>query len=810
MNMISKLFSIVIFSIFCTMIAIGQPKKTPFSTNPFSENPITNPFGGDDKKDKNKKEKTKDEKKDKKDPNSEDADKKDANAEDADKKEGDASDAENYFNSNKESSEGLETEKNGENSTENSTSNNENNDKNRNNSNTKVTDKPKSKVYGFDYFSSGDFSQSDKSFTAPPGDFRLGVGDEIIISIYGASQKQIPVTIGRDGAINPMYVGKIFLQGVTYDNAKSIIANKYRSVVAAGSSIDVQVGKVRSIRITFIGEVQHNGTITVSAFTTAINALALAGGLTPLGNMRRIEILRNNRVAKTIDLYEFIKQGGNLEELYLEDGDVINVGTYEKMVSAKGSFRRPMFYQLKEDENLNNLIDLAGGPTFDARFSSVQVKSVINEQPRILTVNLKDINNNNSTYVLFDGDEVNIKKVTPNFNNTVEVKGAVNYPQFYEVKEGDKLSTIIKKAGGLENEAFTSRAYLYRGDDNFVIEASKIDLNDLMKGKIENDIAVLPGDRIEVISKKDFVNSYFIEIFGSVKTPRKIPYVKNFRLKDALIACGGLTPEAENGRIEIASIVDSITTFEMKLKNKVAVRNLLINPNLELDQASEEIILGPMDKIFIRTKPDFHLLYTINMAGEVNYPGQYAIKDDNEKLSSFLQRCGGVRATADLRGARLQRDSIGDIFLDLEGLTKYMNAKVNPYDIILKNKDVIIVPTKNELVTIKGTVIKPLSLFGNAEPTPLLEYINSAGGFGDRPWKDRISVTYPNGKIKTVKRIFFIRKYPKVEQGCMVTVPKKPEKKDWQFSWKDAGAFSGSVLSAIAALTTAYAILKRP
>jgi protein involved in polysaccharide export with SLBB domain len=248
-----------------------------------------------------------------------------------------------------------------------------------------------------DYFTNSVFNMSDKNTLTPPMDYRLGVGDEIVVNIYGQSETQQNYTIGRDGSISPRYIGKIYLQGMTFENAKNVIQNKFRSIVAA-STIDVQLGKIRTIKVTIIGEVNRNGTSTFSAFTTAISAIANAGGITKLGNLRNIEIKRNGRIVNTIDLYEFIRNGGSLEDQYLEDGDIINVGTYEKLVKAEGSFKRPMYYQLKENENLNNLIDLAGGPAFDARFSSVQIKSIIGEQPRILTVNLKDVNNKNETH----------------------------------------------------------------------------------------------------------------------------------------------------------------------------------------------------------------------------------------------------------------------------------------------------------------------------------------------------------------------------------------------------------------------------
>ena len=784
-----KFLSFFLLLFFVSKGIVAQTgNNVPFSTNPFGANPITNPFGGntqtgdkkksDDKKTTPTKEEILNSAKEASDP-----DKKKTTEE---KKLDDENLADENTDKKDENGEIIKSK-----NTTGSTQFDHSND-----------------IYGMDYFTNSVFNMSDKNTLTPPMDYRLGVGDEIVVNIYGQSETQQNYTIGRDGSISPRYIGKIYLQGMTFENAKNVIQNKFRSIVAA-STIDVQLGKIRTIKVTIIGEVNRNGTSTFSAFTTAISAIANAGGITKLGNLRNIEIKRNGRIVNTIDLYEFIRNGGSLEDQYLEDGDIINVGTYEKLVKAEGSFKRPMYYQLKENENLNNLIDLAGGPAFDARFSSVQIKSIIGEQPRILTVNLKDVNNKNETYALFDGDIISIKKINPNFSNTVLIEGAVNYPDIYQVNNGDKLSTIIEKAGGLQSDAFTARAYIFRGDTNFSTEASKIDLNELLSGNMKNDIEILPGDRISIISKRNFTTSYAVEISGSVRKPTIMPYIKNMRLKDLLISAGGLTSDAESGRIEIASLVDSADNYELKIKKVTTWKTILINPNLELDKESENIILHPFDKIYVRRKIAYRLMEKVIIEGEVNYPGEYPLTAENEKLTMLIEKAGGLKPTAFIEGANFYRSNIGLISMDLKKILKYKNTKDNYYDLILKNDDRIIIPKKNEMVSIVGQVNQNINLFGEPNPTSVRTYVNAAGGFDDRPWKDRISVLYPNGKIKTTKRLFFIRKYPKVVQGCIVNVPKKPERKSWQIQWSDLGSFGSSALSAMATMVTAYAILTK-
>jgi protein involved in polysaccharide export with SLBB domain len=165
-------------------------------------------------------------------------------------------------------------------------------------------------VYGANFFSNNNiFDLSDKSSTAPPMDYRLGPGDEIVVSLWGGAELQQNYTIAKDGSIFPKLVGKIYLQGLTLDAASNLIKSQFRKIVAANTTIDVQMGKVRTIRVTILGEVLKQGTVTISAFNTALNALFKAGGLTEIGNMRKIEIKRDGKTVDVIDLYQYLKSG---------------------------------------------------------------------------------------------------------------------------------------------------------------------------------------------------------------------------------------------------------------------------------------------------------------------------------------------------------------------------------------------------------------------------------------------------------------------------------------------------------------------
>ncbi len=664
------------------------------------------------------------------------------------------------------------------------------------------------KIYGMDFFRNNTYRNSDRTSVAPPPSYKIGVRDEIIVNIWGTSELQQKYIVGRDGSIFPDGIGKIYVQGLTYESARQVVSNKFRNNIAPGSNIDIQMGAIRTIKVSLVGEIVKQGTITVSAFNTAFNCLSLAGGITNLGNLREIQIKRNREVAYTIDLYEFIKTGGNIDDLYLEDGDIIFVGQYEKMVEAKGSFRRPMLYQLKKEEALNNLLDLAGGPSADARASSVSIKSISEESAQLVTINLRDLDKSGDTYFLQDGDVVTLDKIILDVSNTANIKGSVKYPNDYQVGPGERLLDIIRKSGGLTADAFTASAYITRSNASLEENLIKISLDGLTENDYSKNIEIQAADSINIISKLIFTNNYVFDIEGQVKNPGAMRYTDGMTLKDAIILAGGLKSDAEPERIEIASIIDSFDTYNIKVKEKAISRTYTINKNLELEDITSKIKVLPFDKIFIRKKTNFKLMEVVNITGGVKYPGSYPLITPNEKISSLVTRAGGLQDQVSVADGRLTRKVIGRIVLNLEKAMKEPNGK---YDIILSDGDEILIPYTNDIVSIAGQVLVPTSMKYEADSAGVKFYINAAGGFDEDPWKDRISVEYSNGQIKTTKRIFFIRKYPPVKPGSIVTVPKKPERKEEEkFDFGKFSALTSSIISSLTAITTIYFILNPP
>lgn len=632
----------------------------------------------------------------------------------------------------------------------------------------------KSKIYGANFFKNNVFDLSDKLSTTPPLDYRLGPGDELIVSIWGDAELQKSYVIANDGSIFPAKVGKIRLNGLTFDEAAQMIESRFRKVTPAKSQVDVQMGRSRLIRVTIEGEVEKPGTYSISGFNTAINALFRAGGLTELGNLRRIEVKRMGRTVEIIDLYEYLQKGKSAEEVYLEDNDYIYVDVYDKLVQADGSFKRPMYYQLTPDEGLYDLVNLAGGPSFNARKSQIQIKTIYQEAEHYINIPGYAVLDKNSEQdvILKDGDVITLKPVNAGIQNTSMIEGAVNYPGEYEVKQGDRIMDIIERAGGLKGDVYLSKAFVFRGNNQVESNAIKVDLRDITATS-KNNILIRSGDAIRILSSSSFDEKFKIAVRGYVRKPGDFPYHNNLVLKDLLLMAGGLTLDAENGRIEISNIVDSVDRYSLDNNSKGStIKIISINANLEIDEASEQIVIKPMDRIYIRRKSEILTQQRIIVMGEVSYPGEYVF-NKNERMASIVNRAGGLNSNAFASGAKLFRKGTGTIVIDLPQAMAQPDSK---YDVTLKDSDILIIPTMNDIVSIKGEVQNQVNVKYDRDNTSIKHYIASAGGFGENPWKNRINIKYQNGKIKSTKTVLGIRRYPKVKEGCLISVPEKPAK----------------------------------
>ncbi|MEO6670959.1 MAG: SLBB domain-containing protein [Ferruginibacter sp.] len=666
------------------------------------------------------------------------------------------------------------------------------------------------KTFGADVFQYGSITDVNEMST-PPLDYPIGVGDNIVVSLWGAAEFQESYIVAKDGAIFPQGLGKINVQGLEFSNVRSIIDSRFRSVVPAGTNISVSLGQPRSITVNVVGEVKNGGPVLISAFSNAFNVISRAGGVTQFGNLRNIQIKRAGRVIDELDVYQYLTTGDFGKHIYLQNNDFIIVGFSEKKVLATGQFKRPMYYQLKKDEGIKALLKYTGGLNADALASSLRVIRTENEKQVQHDVNANAILKiSGQDYMLEDGDIIKVNLIKSGISNKIEIRGEVTYPDVYELRDGDRLFDVINRAGGVTRNTYLPRAYIFRGagdSTNLKSDRLEINLSEINKNDTANfsNVLLLPNDVVQLFAQSEFGEQQYVEIFGEVRKPGKLIKYGGMTLQDLLYLSGGLKQSAEFGRLEISSIVNIDSAQQGVKPTKTIVKSYAILPNLQIDSASAHVILKPYDQIFVRKNPTFEFQQNIELRGLVKYPGFYSRLDKYERLSSYIERAGGLKDNANLEGAVLLRlktpeqrelpldsskiklDSNGVVIKDsLPEELKYLDEPVSidlnkalknknsKFDIVLQDKDVVYVPEINPFVTIAGVVQSPLKMAYDKEHTRLPYYIDKAGGYGIKPWRKRVFVTYANGKSKRTRSFGFIHIFPKVTEGSVITVPKRP------------------------------------
>jgi protein involved in polysaccharide export with SLBB domain len=652
-------------------------------------------------------------------------------------------------------------------------------------------------VYGSALFQNSQIVQLSELST-PPSDYPIGVGDHIVVSLWGGADFEQDYIVARDGSIFPQGLGKITVQGLTFANARAVVMGRFKKVIPPSTNVSVTLGQPRSIVVQVSGNVQIPGPEVVSAFTNALNIIAMAGGVTQYGNLRNILISRNGKIIDSVDVYKYLSTGDFGKHLYLENNDFVIVPFYDKKVLASGQFKRPMYYQLKKGEGMMSLMKYTGGFTPDAYASGGMIIRNTDEKQTIKTVNLNAIgivsDGKPTDEPLHDGDVVVVNAINPGLSNKVIVKGEVAYPNVYEVRKGDRLFDIINRAGGITPNSFLDRAYVYKGaGDSTNLRSDKIEVNlsDMNKNlDSKYNIPIEANDIIEVFNKNQFSDRQFITIEGEVRKPGSYQKYGGMTLKDLLYFANGLKPSAEYGSIIVSSIVDIDSSQRGIKPTKTIERSYAINQNLDLDSTVERVRLKPYDQVFVRKNPKFNLQQNVKIEGEVLYPGTYPKLDEKERLSSFVARTGGLKENSDANGAILYRGSdtanhknIADSSYSTSGeaisidLEKAINNPNTKYDMVLQAGDIIYVPRINPVVSVKGAVQNQLKIFFDKDHTSLGFYIDKAGGFGERPWRKRIYVTHANGKSQKTTNFLFLHFYPKVREGSVVNVPVKPQGK---------------------------------
>ena len=682
------------------------------------------------------------------------------------------------------------------------------------------------KVFGRDIFSQANPNFQPNVNLAVPPTYILGPGDQLIIDIYGASQQTIIQTISPEGTITVEGYGPVYLNGFSLAAAKK----KLRSTVGSrfqSSNIQVSVGNTRSIQVNIMGEVKKPGSYRISAFANVFYALYQAGGTSSLGTLRNIKVYRDEELVAVIDLYDYILNGRMTGNVNLQDNDIIQVGVYDRLVSITGNVRRPMSYEMRENETLETLIKYAGDFTGDANRKTVRLVRQSGERHQVYNIDESELKN----FRLEDGDAVTVDGMINRFENMVEIKGAVFRPGLFRLDSN--LTTVrglIEAADGLTEDAFTSRAVLHRLKEDRSLLTIPVDIRGIMDGRVA-DIRLQNEDVLFIPTETELRTRRTFTITGEVMSPGTYEYADNTTIEDLIVLAGGLTDMASMGKVDVSRRIRDPKATQKS--NRIAESfTFSLKDGLVID-GEQGFVLQPYDVVHVRRSPAYSTARNITVTGEVNYEGSFTLEGKDMRLSDAIAMAGGLTENAYLAGARLSRqltdeervreqatmDAISDFLrerdsiawskmdvgknyyvgIDLEGAMKKPGSDK---DIILREGDQIFIPEYNGVVKVAGNVMFPNTVFFQAGKN-CKKYINMAGGYGHRPKRSKVFIVYQNGTVGLASQ------GAKPEPGCEIVVPTKKQKPQSTFNLATLATSIASLATMTTAIVSMVTLLKK-
>ena len=643
------------------------------------------------------------------------------------------------------------------------------------------------------------------SYNIPtPENYRLSAGDEVIIDVWGAVVTNIRATLSPEGSIAIPNLGPVYLNGQTVAQAEKSVKS-YLSRIYSGIESDtpdtfvkLSLGKMRSVTVNVIGEVAVPGLYTMPALTTVSSAIYMAGGLTPIGTVRDIKIFRNGREIATFDLYKYMFSGSTEGDIRLEDNDLISVSSYGKVVWAAGAVKRPMRYEIIENENIGDLLKYSGGFAGNAYPNEVYVERVkYQDNGTGATSMMYTVSNDRfGSFFLEDGDSLSVRETDLRFANRVNIGGAVWRPGDYSLQENiTTLDELIAAAGGLKEEAYLQRGYIVRYDSTRSRAQLSFSLQNVILGG--DKIMLQPDDSVRIFFKNSLVQKRTVTVDGEVNKPGEFEYRYGMTLGDAVLMAGGLTDAATLERVEVARRIAG-GKENLDLKDTIAI---ILHYNLLSKPEDAETVLSPFDMVYIRRSAVYKPQQVITIEGQVNYPGSYAMEKNVVRLSDVVSKANGFNMDAYPQGATLTRvltqeemerliiakniaknqmqDSTASTFLDSMLVEDRYNIAINldlavqnpgsDYDVVLRDGDIIKVPKYNNTVRISGAVLYPNTV--TYKPGANYKYyVSGGGGFSKEAIKRDTYMIHANGNVAIKGSPLF-----KVQPGTEIVVPEKSQ-----------------------------------
>ena len=564
-------------------------------------------------------------------------------------------------------------------------------------------------------------------------EYVVGPGDGLSIDLWGGVSRRFYRVVDRGGRVSLPEVGPLLVSGKSLANVQEemqrILRTQFRDV-----SADVSLARLRTIRVYEVGDIANPGAYDISSLSTPLNALFAAGGPTPRGSFRIVKHYRGKQLVQVVDLYDLLLHGVKADIERLENGDTVQVPLIGPQVTIEGMVRRPAIYELKDEKNLANALELAGGLQSKATLRHIEVQRVVaNQKQTMLSLDIgeeddaSEITRKLESFQVYDGDRIRIYPIAPFNQDAIYLEGHVLRPGKYSYRADMHLTDLISSYKDLLPEPALQYAEIIRlNSPDFHPSVESFDLREALADPSRSPV-IHPMDTVRIFSRFDFENTPTVSVGGDVRMPGTYRTAGQIRLSDAVHLAGGLAPDAATEDAQVFRYLHDgkVKVFSVSLSRAIA------------GNLADNILLQPRDRLLIHRSPDAVEPATVYVLGEVGKPGRYPFTT-NMTAADLIRVGGGLKPSADTQSADLTRYQWQD---DAKLVARHETISIPAAlagdaksNISLNNGDVLTIrqlPDWNDLgasIAVKGEVEHP-GTYGIRPGERLSSILERAGGF---------------------------------------------------------------------------------
>ena len=515
--------------------------------------------------------------------------------------------------------------------------------------------------FGYEIFDNNPFANKDYLVGNIDENYILGPGDEIRIYVWGAHAYQAQARIDLNGNIVLPQNGVFFASGYTFSTLKNKLKNFLgKSYSGLGSSpqtafIDVSLTQLRPVSITVLGEANTPGPHLVNGFATVLNALYAAGGIKTSGSLRNIFVYRNNKLLKTVDVYNYITEGALDEDIRLMNNDVVFIPSRQSSIELSGQVQKKAIYELKNGEGLKELLNYAGGLLAKGSANNISINRIKPLEQRtedqkfdryLSTINWQNIVSEKSNYALFDGDRIHVYSILNKVLNEVRISGSVYKPGTYSINAYPDLKSLIQNAAkGIKPRTNTEKIDIYHNDLSGNKSFESLNLKEVLSGN--QNLNLRQGDNVVVYSEEHVEGEEpYVEYTSFMKDTigtyyNRIAWYENFSLYDLYFSLNPIS----DPNFKKQTLYSRIDVFR---HNPITGMYNVLPYNLDyVIQNKDSVLLMPYDQVRLYSKEVHEVVNkVVSIKGYVNSPGDFALRE-NMTVEDLILVAGGFQEFAD-------------------------------------------------------------------------------------------------------------------------------------------------------------------